>query len=133
MRNWSFGIAFVIALTLTLYFLGTSITGLVVQSMHCDQGKCAEFCRYTSDCAGIDEMCCDISGYGVCTYVLDCGKNYVFSIDSDIQSLPTLESPAQVLKTNIAIYVVLLFGILVFGFLYLKGRKHGKKPAKKKR
>lgn len=122
-RDWGFAITFVVGLTLTLYFLGTSITGLMVQSMYCDQGECKEFCRFTSDCTGVDEMCCDVNGYGVCEYVLDCGKNYEFNIESDVENLPTLEQPAPILEANIALYSGLLFIFVLIAIPFFKYKK----------
>jgi hypothetical protein len=132
-RDWRFAVVFTVGIVLTLYFLGTSITGFMVQSMYCDQGECREFCIYETDCTKLDEMCCDINGYGVCTHVSDCSKNYEFSIESDVENLPTLETPAPVLKSNMALYGIIFGLLLMIGYIYFVSRKHSKKAHSKKR
>ena len=61
-----FTIAFTLSLMSIIYFLGSSITGHVVQTMYCEDGICDEFCKYNKDCTNEGEVCCDVEGFGVC-------------------------------------------------------------------
>jgi len=127
-RDWTFTLVFIVSLLISLYFLGASITGRLVQSMYCEDGVCKEFCRFNTDCSG-DEMCCDYGGFGVCEQALACAEAYQLQPEVDIENLPMLESPAPVRKGNILLYSIITLLILLIGFLYFMGRKRESKKA----
>ena len=110
-----------------LYFLGTSITGHVVQSMYCEKGVCKEFCRFDSDCIGREEICCQKGDFGVCELLSLCEKPYIFQpeiVDMNFESkTPYLESPTTVIKSKIIIYVVLILLATLIGIIYFSKRK----------
>ncbi len=124
---------FVIALSLTLYFLGGSVTGLVVQTMYCE-GDCQEFCKFNTDCAP-NQVCCDKSGFGVCMASSDCDKQYEYVIDiPDFESVktPNLEKPAA--TPNVPLFTFLSLVLIAIGIIYYVSKhKHLDSKIKKKR
>ena len=132
-RDWIFTITFIVSLALSLYFLGSSITGFVVQSMHCPGSICKELCRFNTDCTGTNEICCDIGGFGVCEKVSECEEEYLLQLEADVENLPKVESPTPVQKSNVMIHTIVTLLILLVGLLDFLGRKHSKKAVSKKR
>ncbi len=113
--------AFIVALTLMVYFLGTSITGFFALTMHCEEGVCNEICRATTDCDA-PELCCDKGNFGVCEERAACEKEYILQpeLEVDLKEIP-LPSPTE--KTNIIFYSVLAALIIVIGAAYFSKRK----------
>ena len=63
-KDLIFRFVLIILLIAPFYFLGSSITGFVTQTMHCEDGGCNEYCRFNSDC--FEGVCCDKGSFGVC-------------------------------------------------------------------
>ncbi|MBS1267209.1 MAG: hypothetical protein MAG795_01181 [Candidatus Woesearchaeota archaeon] len=124
---------FIITLSITLYFLGSSVTGRVVQTMHCD-GDCQEFCKFNTDCAP-DQVCCDKKGFGVCAHKKDCSKEYEYYVNvpdvGDFKT-PNIEKPAR--SPNIPLLIALCLTIIAIGIIYHKAKQnHKAKPKKRKK
>ncbi|MBW2990537.1 hypothetical protein KY348_02410 [Candidatus Woesearchaeota archaeon] len=121
---------FFLGLIILIYFLGSSITGYVVQTMYCDEDKCQEFCKYDKECKNPGELCCDKGGFGVCENPLTCDKGYVYSPEAKMNfdfyaelKEPAEQSPAYIEKTKIRIFLVLLAAALAIGIIYAYRRK----------
>lgn len=111
--------AFIVALTLMVFFLGTSITGYFALTMHCEDGICKEMCEATTDCDA-PETCCDKGNFGVCEET--CEKEYELQPQLDIApSQIPMKSPTP--ETNIVFYSVLAVLIIVIGAAYFSKRK----------
>ncbi len=113
-QDKTFIITFLLTLTLLVFLLRGTITGHVVQTSYCDDTDCYEFCTKESDC-GFTEKCCQERDFGICKE--DCEKEYVFSPEINMDSLPRLEQPAQV-KSNNILYLFLIFVTLIIGGSY---------------
>ncbi|KYK26750.1 hypothetical protein AYK26_04725 [Euryarchaeota archaeon SM23-78] len=130
--EFAFSSILFLALVLLLYFIGSSITGLTIQTMYCEEGVCKEFCDFLPDCNDKTKICCDKGGFGVCEDPINCEKSYEFSPEADMQfdisiKQPILESPAHIDNSRIGltIFLIVLVGILLgVGILhFLKRRK----------
>ncbi|MFH1317008.1 MAG: hypothetical protein ABII01_05810 [Candidatus Woesearchaeota archaeon] len=111
---------FILSILASVYFLSSSITGYVVQTMYCDEQDCDELCNTDSDCSISDEVCCDQNGFGVCKEKSSCQKRHVIKADIDVRSIftkPVIENPKQVNKRNIPIYSMLL-GLMILVFIF---------------
>ena len=126
-REVVFLVLLFVTFTTLLYFLGTSITGYVVQSMYCNNGVCKEFCMFNSDCVG-NEICCEIGDFGVCEDRSICEKPYSFQpdVEIDLRKMPNLESPTNITPGKILIYIVSGFLVVLIGAFYFLGKKYKK-------
>ena len=115
-----FAYAFVYTLGILLFFLGSSITGNVVQTSYCDGLDCYDYCKTNSDCS-LNEVCCQEQKFGICK--ADCKKEFVFEPEMDVQyPFPELEQPLR--PDNTLLYVFLLILTAIIGGLYfLAGKK----------
>ncbi|MDD5087079.1 MAG: hypothetical protein PHV16_04990 [Candidatus Nanoarchaeia archaeon] len=119
-----FLVSLFIAFSLLLYFIGTSITGYVVQSMYCEDGICKEFCKFNSDCSG-KEICCQLGDFGVCEELSACESPYSFQPKMELQlkKTPNIENPANITQGKIVLYLVTGFLVVLIGAIYFLGEK----------
>lgn len=119
-RERLFVYSFVYTLGILIFFLGSSITGKVVQTGYCDGLNCYEYCKTKSDCS-LNEICCSEQNFGICK--TDCEKEFVFTPEMDVQyPFPELEQPLR--SDNTLLYVFLLILTAIIGGLYfLAGKK----------
>ena len=112
--------SFVYTLGILLFFLGSSITGKVVQTAYCDSLNCYDYCTTNTDCA-LGEVCCSEKDFGICK--TDCDDLFVFTPEMEVQfPLPQLEQPLR--PDHTLLYVFLLVLTLIIGALYfLAGKK----------
>ncbi|MBN1501996.1 hypothetical protein JW930_00495 [Candidatus Woesearchaeota archaeon] len=121
-QDFFFIVSFFLTLSLLLFFLGSSITGFAMQSMHCKDGICREICRTNAECD--KGICCDQGGFGVCKQECDSQFMYqpatIVSPEISYQG-PYLEKPQSV--SNIFIYIGLIILALSIGAVYFFERK----------
>jgi len=114
-----FGAVFLLTFMVTLYFLGSSITGYISQSMHCEDGFCYRMCNSDSDCT-TNKGCCDNGGYGICKS--ECDSTYYMNpmpdLDVEVEISPHSESPAPQVGNQIMLFLILLGAILIVSIVY---------------
>ncbi len=119
-RERLFAYSFVYTLGMLFFFLGSSITGNVVQTGYCDDLNCYDYCKTNSDCS-LNEACCQEQNFGICK--TECENEFVFTPEIDVQyPFPELEQPLK--PDNTLLYVFLLILTATIGGLYfLAGKK----------
>jgi len=123
MNQRLFSAVFMASLAIILYLLGSSITGYISQSMHCEDGICYRFCDSNEACPQ-SKVCCDNGGFGVCKGT--CDTEYLFTpeIEQDIrvttnfERQPVVEEPAPQLGNIVMLLMVILGLILLIGLVY---------------
>lgn len=138
-----FLVSFIAAFLASFFFIGGTITGLVTQTMYCEEGECKEFCRFDSDCIG-NEVCCNRYGSGVCEASGKCEQLFILDLDKDFEPVDTVPDYDKIAQTNsLGVMLFTFIGLLVvlLGYVYYnkedlakeaKPRKGSKKPKKKK-
>ena len=92
-RERLFVYSFVYTLGILIFFLGSSITGKVVQTSYCDGLNCYDYCKTNSDCS-LNEVCCQEQNFGICK--TNCEQEFVFTPELDVQyPFPELEQPLK--------------------------------------
>jgi len=122
----AFIVLFVMTLSLSIYSLGVSITGHVIQTKFCDQDDCKDFCRSNSDCLTIGEMCCKKGDIGVCEDQTVCEERYIFEpdMDLDFETLtPEMQQPGQIGKAQISLFSIVIGIALIILFIYFWEKK----------
>lgn len=124
-----FLISLVIALGLSVFFLGSTITGNMTRTMHCNGMECNDFCASDSECVKAGYVCCDVAGEGVCQQKDSCAERFsMIGDDSSLQQRYMLT-----MQTSITVVIALI------GFLYLYTKfivgepKKAKKTTRKKK
>ena len=123
---------FTIALLISLFLLGASLTGyfaFIEQSMHCQDGNCYVLCNSNTDCQATKEVCCEENGIGICKEGVKCLEQYEFIPSLGPTSEESLRHTAQ--KSNTITFSATTFIIIVVGLLYIFSRKHHNKIHKK--
>ncbi len=119
-QNRLFIYAFVYTLGVLLFFLGSSITGNVVQTGYCDDTRCYDYCKTNSDCS-LNEVCCQEKDFGICK--TECEAEFVFQPDVDVQyPLPELEQPLRPDYTLLYVFLLILTAV-IGGLYFLAGKK----------
>jgi len=133
-----FSVAFVGCLGVLLFFLGSSITGLITQTMFCENGVCRKLCRTDYDCVR-NELCCNHGGIGVCEELEDCAEPYVLQPDVEVDTTqmmnrPAVEQPSSARQSNTVVLFVLIALAITIGLFYLfMSSNHKTTPTPKKR
>ncbi len=122
-NNLLFSTTFLITLSVLLFFLGTSDTGMFSATEQCEHGICRQTCRFDSDCEA-GQACCDSDGTGVCESYLPCDKPYKYDVESDIRSdyrevKNHLDSPGFVIDDEKSLYLALLIVAVLFAIFYI--------------
>ncbi|MBT4648003.1 hypothetical protein HN827_05845 [archaeon] len=119
-----FLITFSLALASSIFYLGNSITGNVVQSQFCENGICNDFCRFDSDC-NTNSICCNVKDNGVCTSQDSCQEKFIFETDTELDlnmNPPITESPSIFTSFHIGVFITTTILITLIGFLYFINR-----------
>ena len=143
MRRHQLFIALLLMLFLIgAFLLGGSITGMVAQTMYCNEEGCADLCRSELDCDDTTTICCHEGGVGVCKDMNRCEKPYEFIVgvtqEIDIDSR-TEYSLAENNRDRAYLYVIGVIALLIVLVIFLhesrdrpmKGVNSPAKPRKK--
>ncbi|MBN2422423.1 hypothetical protein JXB41_04295 [Candidatus Woesearchaeota archaeon] len=112
--------------SIILIYMGSSITGWLIQSMYCNDEGCTNFCRINQDCS-IDEVCCQAENTGICKLKTECTQLYKPSFESGVEidvdiNAPVVEQPGKI--TEPWIYLVLIMLVLAIGIVcFLRKKK----------
>ncbi|MBU0980781.1 MAG: hypothetical protein KJ709_08310 [Nanoarchaeota archaeon] len=109
-----FLVVFISVLFLVTFFFTSSITGMVIQTMYCDNDECREFCSSDADCDP-GQACCDNNGYGVCGD----GCETLFTAEAELESIPEVETPGTVTYPLLWLYISLIAITLMIGIVFL--------------
>lgn len=127
MHEKAFFVAFIMALALSMFYLGGTITGYITATRYCQDGFCTEFCRHNSDCSGA--VCCDMGGFGAC--IVECDQEYIFDPDMKqkvivgnvyVNNIHT-EGPADFQAKNLIFFMSLMLVIVIVGIVYYMNHK----------
>jgi len=120
-RDLVFPIVFVICLGVTAYFLGSSITGSVIETMHCDTNGCAPFCKTNFDCLDSNTACCQEKDFGICKPVKECEQAYQPTLYAEDKPLH-LEQATPVAKNYTWLYatIIMIVVALAVGYFWTK-------------
>jgi len=110
MKEKAFAMCFVVSLMVSLFLLGSSITGYITGTMYCENGKCHEQCRFDSDCAA--GLCCDGGTSGYCIDI--CENPYVLSPGESAE--PFTDSPKSF--GTIALLFGIVAAIIALGLIF---------------
>ena len=113
-RQFLFTLSFMATLGLLLFFLGSSITGQVVQTMYCDNATCYDFCTAKTDCLA-GEICCQEQTFGLCKDSCETEFNVDIKYEGSYP-FPKVDSPAP--QVNTVLYGVLAIITLIIGAIY---------------
>ncbi len=106
----------IVFLITIIYFLGSNITGYLLQTMYCEDGVCHEICRYQADCENPEEICCAQDNFAICKESNLCEQEYTYQpVEQDTSTLQ--QSPSTL---NTIIYIILTIAVIATIIFYYK-------------
>jgi len=102
--KWDF-VFLAASLSILFYFSAASITGNVVQSMHCTDDGCSPLCRSIADCPD-SQVCCTKDNVGVCQ--LACKNKFELMPSVEV---PNVESPMVVSAKESGVMLAILASV----------------------
>lgn len=114
--KWDF-VFLAMSLSILFYFSAASITGNVVQSMHCTDDGCKPLCRSIADCPD-SQVCCMENNVGVCQLV--CKNKYELMPSVTV---PNVESPMVVSAKESGTMIVILASVFFLFIFYDKAKR----------